>query len=59
MAEAAVPRPASTILLLRDNAARKEIEVFMMVRHYEIDFNSGALVYSTGESCLVRISSAS
>jgi hypothetical protein len=40
MTEAAVaPRPASTILLLRDNAAAKEIEVFMMVRHYEIDFN--------------------
>jgi 8-oxo-dGTP pyrophosphatase MutT (NUDIX family) len=48
MAEPAVPRPASTILLLRDNAARKEIEVFMMVRHYEIDFNSGALVFPGG-----------
>src|SRR3978361_832158 len=48
MAEAAVPRPASTILLLRDNAALKEIEVFMMVRHYEIDFNSGALVFPGG-----------
>jgi len=45
--EAAVPRPASTILLLRDNADR-EIEVFMMVRHYEIDFNSGALVFPGG-----------
>src|ERR1700755_1848261 len=41
------PRPASTILLLRDNAA-SEIEVFMMVRHYEIDFNSGALVFPGG-----------
>ena len=29
-------------------AARKEIEVFMMVRHYEIDFNSGALVFPGG-----------
>ena len=46
-AEAAVPRPASTILLLRDSA-RQEIEVFMMVRHYEIDFNSGALVFPGG-----------
>src|SRR6202043_4146583 len=47
-AEAAVaPRPASTILLLRDSAAG-EIEVFMMVRHYEIDFNSGALVFPGG-----------
>ena len=43
------PRPASTILLLRDSAAaRGEMEVFMMVRHYEIDFNSGALVFPGG-----------
>ena len=43
------PRPASTILLLRDSAAAKgELEVFMMVRHYEIDFNSGALVFPGG-----------
>ena len=45
------PRPASTILLLRDGAAaegRGEIEVFMMVRHYEIDFASGALVFPGG-----------
>lgn len=48
MTEAVVPRPASTILLLRDNATTKEIEVFMMVRHYEIDFNSGALVFPGG-----------
>ena len=47
-AEAVVPpRPASTILLLRDSTER-EIEVFMMVRHYEIDFNSGALVFPGG-----------
>jgi 8-oxo-dGTP pyrophosphatase MutT (NUDIX family) len=55
MAEIVAPRPASTILLLRDAAAktvdgksRDEIEVFMMVRHYEIDFNSGALVFPGG-----------
>jgi 8-oxo-dGTP pyrophosphatase MutT (NUDIX family) len=55
-AEAVAPRPASTTLLLRDSAAtkdpddngRREIEVFMMVRHYEIDFNSGALVFPGG-----------
>src|SRR3978361_644681 len=47
--EAAVkPRPASTVLLLRDSKTREEIEVFMMVRHYEIDFNSGALVFPGG-----------
>jgi 8-oxo-dGTP pyrophosphatase MutT (NUDIX family) len=67
MAEAVAPRPASTILLLResrgvddksrgaddtrrdvDDKSRDEIEVFMMVRHYEIDFNSGALVFPGG-----------
>lgn len=48
MAEAVVPRPASTILLLRDSPDAREIEVFMMVRHYEIDFNSGALVFPGG-----------
>jgi 8-oxo-dGTP pyrophosphatase MutT (NUDIX family) len=45
--ETIAPRPASTILLLRDSA-KDEIEVFMMVRHYEIDFNSGALVFPGG-----------
>jgi 8-oxo-dGTP pyrophosphatase MutT (NUDIX family) len=45
--EIIVPRPASTILLLRDSAAG-EIEVFMMVRHHEIDFSSGALVFPGG-----------
>src|SRR6266513_2948247 len=51
MAEAVAPRPASTILLLRDSGGangKDEIEVFMMVRHYEIDFNSGALVFPGG-----------
>jgi 8-oxo-dGTP pyrophosphatase MutT (NUDIX family) len=47
MSEPVVPRPASTILLLRDSP-KDEIEVFMMVRHYEIDFNSGALVFPGG-----------
>src|SRR5437764_5784302 len=48
MAETVAPRPASTILLLRDAPAGKKIEVFMMVRNYEIDFNSGALVFPGG-----------
>ena len=55
MAGIVAPRAASTILLLRDSKAAKvdgksrdEIEVFMMVRHYEIDFNSGALVFPGG-----------
>src|ERR1700739_1803409 len=48
MNQIVAPRDASTILLLRDSKASKEIEVFMMVRHYEIDFNSGALVFPGG-----------
>jgi 8-oxo-dGTP pyrophosphatase MutT (NUDIX family) len=47
MADIAAPRPASTILLLRDGAA-SEVEVFMMVRHHQIEFNSGALVFPGG-----------
>jgi 8-oxo-dGTP pyrophosphatase MutT (NUDIX family) len=56
---AATARPASTILLLRDSTpddkgrelddkGREEIEVFMMVRHHEIEFSSGALVFPGG-----------
>jgi 8-oxo-dGTP pyrophosphatase MutT (NUDIX family) len=48
MNEIVAPRPASTILLLRDNAATREIEVFMMVRHHQIEFQSGALVFPGG-----------
>ena len=53
MAEIVAARPASTILLLRDGAADDkgcggEIEVFMMVRHHEIEFSSGALVFPGG-----------
>ncbi|MFN4089373.1 MAG: NUDIX hydrolase [Alphaproteobacteria bacterium] len=39
-------RLASTILLLRDG--RDGLEVFMVVRHHEIDFASGALVFPGG-----------
>jgi 8-oxo-dGTP pyrophosphatase MutT (NUDIX family) len=41
------PRPAATVLILRDGAAG--IEVFMVVRHHEIDFASGALVFPGGK----------
>jgi 8-oxo-dGTP pyrophosphatase MutT (NUDIX family) len=46
-AEPGVVRPASTILLLRRGSA-DPIEVFMMVRHHEIEFASGALVFPGG-----------
>lgn len=46
-AEAFVPaRPAATMLLLRDRPLG--MEVFMVVRHHEIDFASGALVFPGG-----------
>jgi 8-oxo-dGTP pyrophosphatase MutT (NUDIX family) len=48
MPEIVTPRPASTTLLLRDSAMSGEIEVFMMVRHHQIEFNSGALVFPGG-----------
>ena len=40
------PRLAATVLLLRDH--KGEIEVFMVVRHQQIDFASGALVFPGG-----------
>ncbi len=46
-AEASVPIPAATILLLRDGP--EGLEVFMVVRHHQIDFASGALVFPGGK----------
>jgi 8-oxo-dGTP pyrophosphatase MutT (NUDIX family) len=46
MSGAATPRSASTIILLRDEPAG--LETFMVVRHREIDFASGALVFPGG-----------
>ena len=45
--EPGVARPASTILLLRAGE-KNAIEIFMMVRHYQIEFASGALVFPGG-----------
>ena len=39
--------PAATVLLLRDTAAG--LQVFMVVRHYDIDSFSGALVFPGGK----------
>lgn len=46
MPEPATPRPAATILLIRDG--HQGLEVFMVVRHHQIDFASGALVFPGG-----------
>ena len=43
----ATPVPAATILLLRDTP--QGMEVFMVVRHHQIDFASGALVFPGGK----------
>jgi 8-oxo-dGTP pyrophosphatase MutT (NUDIX family) len=40
-------RPAATALILRDG--RDGLEIFMVVRHHEIDFASGALVFPGGK----------
>jgi|HubBroStandDraft_1064217.scaffolds.fasta_scaffold00005_21 8-oxo-dGTP pyrophosphatase MutT (NUDIX family) len=42
----AVPRPASTVLLLRDGAGG--LEVFMVTRHQKSSFMAGALVFPGG-----------
>lgn len=39
-------RPASTLLLLRE---QEKLEVLMVVRHHQVDFNSGAMVFPGGK----------
>lgn len=46
-AEPAAALPASTVLLLRDGD--EGLEVFMVKRHYQIDFAGGALVFPGGK----------
>jgi len=46
MSEPAPARPAATVLLVRDGESG--LEVFMVVRHHQIDFASGALVFPGG-----------
>jgi 8-oxo-dGTP pyrophosphatase MutT (NUDIX family) len=46
MSQIVPARPASTVLLLRDRPAG--LEVFMVVRHREIEFAGGALVFPGG-----------
>jgi 8-oxo-dGTP pyrophosphatase MutT (NUDIX family) len=45
---AATPVPSGTIVLLRDDPA-DGLEMFMVVRHHQIDFASGALVFPGGK----------
>lgn len=46
-AEPPVPIPSATIMLLRDG--ERGLEVFMVKRHHQIDFASGALVFPGGK----------
>lgn len=46
MTEQIKPRSAATLMLARDSA--DGIELFMVVRHHEIEFASGALVFPGG-----------
>jgi 8-oxo-dGTP pyrophosphatase MutT (NUDIX family) len=46
MSEPVPARPAATVLLVRDGESG--LEVFMVARHREIDFASGALVFPGG-----------
>ena len=39
--------PASTVLIIRDGTSG--LEIFMVVRHHEIDFAAGALVFPGGK----------
>src|SRR5471032_271600 len=51
-ATTAAPRPATTVLLLRPSKtsdAGSPLEVFMVVRHHQIDSFSGALVFPGGK----------
>lgn len=43
----ATPVPAATIVMLRE---RETLEMFMVVRHHQIDFASGALVFPGGKA---------
>jgi len=43
----AVARPSATAVILRDSS--EGIETFMVVRHHQIDFASGALVFPGGK----------
>jgi len=49
MSEPVETIPASTVLLLRDDP-KAGLEVFMVVRHHQIDFASGALVFPGGKA---------
>jgi len=48
MNQPATPVPSATLLVVRDGS--DGLEVFMVVRHHQIDFASGALVFPGGKA---------
>ena len=47
-ADPLVPRPASTVMLLRDQGAPESLEIFLMRRHSAMDFVAGVMVFPGG-----------
>lgn len=43
-----VPRPASTVMLLRDQGTPASLEIFLMRRHSAMDFVAGVMVFPGG-----------
>ena len=47
-ADPLVPRPASTVMLLRDQGTPASLEIFLMRRHSAMDFVAGVMVFPGG-----------
>lgn len=43
------PIPSSTVIIARNSQTEDSMEIFMVVRHHQIDFASGALVFPGGK----------
>lgn len=48
MTDPLVPRPASTVMLLRDQGTPESLEIFLMRRHSAMDFVAGVMVFPGG-----------
>ncbi|OBI71301.1 NUDIX hydrolase [Mycobacterium sp. E740] len=46
--EALTPRPAATVMLIRDRRSAEGLEVFLMRRHSAMDFVAGVMVFPGG-----------
>jgi 8-oxo-dGTP pyrophosphatase MutT (NUDIX family) len=48
MSDPLIPRPASTVMLLRDQGTPESLEIFLMRRHSAMDFVAGVMVFPGG-----------